>query len=138
MDEIEKRLSRSLKGFVLENPDFRQLEQTDKNLEIVLKFSNPGYGSIRGPLLLLRPRVLGEKGLVLERKPRHFPFQFEDASHETDVYEFELPKKYSVDDVPEPGRRRHGIRGLSQQNRGRQEQAAFLARVHTAASAGSA
>jgi hypothetical protein len=101
-EQIERRLSRSLKGFTLENTDLRQLDQTDKNLEISLKLSNPGYAQIRGPLMLLRPRVIGEKSLTLDRKPRHFPFQFEDASRETDVYEFELPKEYSVDDVPAP------------------------------------
>jgi len=47
-------------------------------------------------------RGFSERRGLLERKPRHFPFQFEDASHETDVYEFELPKEYSVEDVPEP------------------------------------
>lgn len=101
-EQIERRLSRSLKGFTLENTELRQLDQTDKNVEIDLKLSNPGYAQIRGPLMLLRPRVMGEKSLVLDRKPRHFPFQFEDATRETDVYEFELPKEYSVDDVPGP------------------------------------
>ena len=101
-DQMERRLSRSLKGFTLENVDVQQLEQTEKNLEIMLKLNNPGYGQIHGPLMLLRPRVIGEKSLALDRKPRHFPFQFEDTSRETDVYEFDLPKEYSVDDLPEP------------------------------------
>ena len=101
-DQIERRLSRSLKGFTLENTELRQLDQTDKNLEIAMKLSNPGYAQIRGPLMLLRPRVLGEKGFPMDRKPRRFPFQFEDATRETDVYEFELPKEYAVDDVPGP------------------------------------
>ena len=52
--------------------------------------------------MLVRPRVMGEKTLALDRKPRHFPFQFEATSRETDVYEIELPKEYVVDDVPEP------------------------------------
>jgi Domain of Unknown Function with PDB structure (DUF3857)/Transglutaminase-like superfamily len=101
-DQIERRLNRSLKGFTLETVDVRQLDQTDKNLDIMLKLTNPGYAQIRGPLMLLRPRVIGEKSLALDRKPRHFPFQWENASRETDVFEFELPKEYSVDDLPEP------------------------------------
>lgn len=101
-DQIERRLNRSLKGFTLENVDVRQLDQTDKSLDIVLKLTNPGYAQVRGPLMLLRPRVIGEKSLALDRKPRHFPFSFEDTSRETDVYEFELPTEYSVDDLPEP------------------------------------
>jgi len=101
-DEIEHRLTRSLKGFTLESVDFRHLDDTNTNLEIALKLTSPGYGQIRGPLMLLRPRVIGEKGLSLDRKPRHFPFSFEDTSRETDVFEFELPAEYTVDDLPDP------------------------------------
>ena len=99
---LERRLGRSLKGFSLEKSEIQQLDQRQQNLNIILKLTNPGYASIRGPLMLVRPRVLGEKSMALERKPRHRPIQFEDASRETDVYEFELPKEYVVDDVPEP------------------------------------
>src|SRR5580765_321267 len=100
--QLEHRLSRSLRGFNLENADIQQLDHSQQNLQIVFKLTDPGYAQIRGPLMLVRPRVMGEKALVLERKPRRLPFQFEDASRETDVYEFDLPKEYAIDDVPEP------------------------------------
>jgi hypothetical protein len=99
---LEHRLSRSLKGFNLENADIQQLDHSQQDLQIVFKLTDPGYAQIRGPLMLVRPRVMGEKALSLERKPRRLPFQFEDASRETDVYEFDLPKEYAIDDVPEP------------------------------------
>lgn len=101
-DEIERRLTRYLKGFTLESADFRHLDETNTNLEILLKLTSPAYGQIRGPLMLLRPRVIGEKALSLDRKPRHFPFSFEDTSRETDVFEFDLPSQYTVDDLPDP------------------------------------
>ncbi len=44
----------------------------------------------------------GAPAVILERKPRHFPFQFEGTSRETDMYEIDLPKEYVVDDVPDP------------------------------------
>jgi hypothetical protein len=100
--QLERRLGRSLQGFTLQTADIQPLDQPQENLLISLKFTDPGCGKIRGPLMLVRPRVLGEKSLTLERKPRHFPFQFEDTSRETDIYEFDLPKEYVVDDVPEP------------------------------------
>jgi hypothetical protein len=99
---LERRLSRSLKGFSLEKTDIQQLDQNQQNLSIAFKLTDPGYAQVRGPLMLLRPRVLGEKGVSLDRKPRHLPFQFENASCETDMFEFELPKEYVVDDIPEP------------------------------------
>jgi hypothetical protein len=99
---IEQRLSRSLKGFTLEKTDIQQLEQIQQTLVISLKLSDPGYGQVRGPLMLVRPRVLGEKSFALERKPRQYPYQFESKSRETDTFEIELPKEYAVEDVPDP------------------------------------
>lgn len=99
---IEHRLSRSLKGFTLEKTDIGQLEQIQQKLVISMKLSDPGYGQVRGPLMLVRPRVLGEKSFALERKPRQYPFQFESKSRETDSFEIELPKEYAVEDVPDP------------------------------------
>jgi transglutaminase-like putative cysteine protease len=100
--QLERRLNRSLKGFNLEELGIQQLEQLQQNLQLTFKLTDPGYAQIRGPLMLVRPRVLGEKALALEHKPRHLPFQFKDASRETDVYEFDLPKDYAVDDIPDP------------------------------------
>lgn len=99
---IERRLNRSLKGFTLEKTDIQHLDQIQDNLVISLKVTDPGYGQVRGPLMLVRPRVIGEKGFALERKPRLLPFQFQRTSHETDTFEIELPKEYTVEDVPEP------------------------------------
>jgi len=99
---IERRLSRSLQGFTLEKTDIEQLDQIQQKLVISLTLSEPGYGQVRGPLMLVRPRILGEKSFALERKPRLYPFQFERTSRETDVFEIELPKEYSVEDVPGP------------------------------------
>jgi len=86
----------------LENFDIKQLDQLQQDLVTSFRFANPGYAQVRGSLMLVRPRVMGEKTLSLDRKPRHFPFQFEATSRETDVYEIELPKEYVVDDLPEP------------------------------------
>jgi len=80
----------------------QQLNELQKDLVLKFKFTTPQYGQLRGPLMLVRPRVLGEKSFALEHKPHHFPFEFESASRETDVYEIELPADYKVDDIPDP------------------------------------
>jgi len=99
---IERRLSRSLKGFTLEKTEIQQLDQIQQKLVISLTLKEPTYGQLRGPLMLVRPRVLGEKSFALERKPRQYPFQFERASRETDTFEIELPKEYAIEDIPDP------------------------------------
>ena len=99
---IERGLNRSLKGFTLEKADIQKLDHIEDNLVISLRLTDPGYGQLRGPLMLVRPRILGEKTFALERKPRQHPYQFERTSRETDSFEIELPKGYTVDDVPDP------------------------------------
>ena len=99
---LEGELNKSLNGFTLESSEIQQLDQMKENLILNLKISAPAYAQTRGPLMLVRPRVLGEKSFSIETKPRHYAFVLGGASRETDVYEIELPAAYSVDDVPDP------------------------------------
>jgi transglutaminase-like putative cysteine protease len=102
-EHFEHFLGRSLKGFTLQSSSIQQLDDIQKDLLLNLKFDAPGYAQIRGPLMLLRPRILGEKSIDLDhRKPRQYPVEFDGTSKETDVYEIELPSGYAVDDLPEP------------------------------------
>jgi hypothetical protein len=104
-EHFELFLGRSLKGFTLQSTSIRQLDDIQKDLLLNLKFDAPGYAQIRGPLMLVRPRILGEKSFDLDRrKPRQYPVEFDGTSKETDVYEIELPSGYAVDDVPEPAK----------------------------------
>jgi len=54
-------------------------------------------------LMLVRPRVVGEKDLGLDfSKPRLYPVELHGSSKESDTYEIELPEGYTVDDIPDP------------------------------------
>jgi Domain of Unknown Function with PDB structure (DUF3857)/Transglutaminase-like superfamily len=99
---LERELNESLRGFTLQSSDIQQLDQFQKNLVLTLKFTTPQYAQTRGPLMLVRPRVLDEKSFEVETKPRHYPFVLGGVSDETDTYEIDLPAGYKVDDVPDP------------------------------------
>jgi transglutaminase-like putative cysteine protease len=101
---FERFLNRSLKGFTLQSTDIQHLDQVQNDLVLTYKFTSPQYAQIRGPLMLVRPRVLGEKSFEVEtRKPRLYPIELEgSASQQIDTYEIEIPQGYAVDDVPEP------------------------------------
>jgi Domain of Unknown Function with PDB structure (DUF3857) len=101
---FEHYLGRSLQGFTLESMDVQQAEQVQKNVLIKFKFSTPQYGQPRGPLMLVRPRVLGENSKSVEHKPRHYSVELGETAREIDNYEIEIPKGYTVDDVPDPAR----------------------------------
>jgi transglutaminase-like putative cysteine protease len=98
----ERRLSGSLQGFTLKDVSVQQLDEFQKDLLLTYHFVAPQYGQARGPLMLVRPRVLGVKSFDIERKPRHNPIEFDEVTRETDTYEIEVPSDYVVDDVPGP------------------------------------
>jgi transglutaminase-like putative cysteine protease len=102
--ELEHRLGRSLQAFTIESSDIQHLDQIQQDLIYRFKFTTQQYGRIRGPLMLVRPRVLGEKSAHVEqeRKPRRYPIELRRTSRETDTYEIEIPQDYKVDDLPDP------------------------------------
>jgi len=102
VQRIEKQLGVSLPGFTLQSTDIRQLNERDKELVLNYKLAVPNYAQTRGPLTLVRPRVLGEKAFAVDQKPRKYPIELRGTSRECDVYEIELPAGYKVDDIPEP------------------------------------
>jgi hypothetical protein len=62
----------------------------------------PGYAKSTGGLLLVRPRVVGDKssGLLETREPRQLPIEFDGPSLDTDTFEITLPAGYEVDELP--------------------------------------
>ena len=103
-DYFEHYLGRSLQGFTLDNVTIGQADQFQKDVLIDFKFSTTQYGQQRGPLMLVRPRVLGEKGAYVDNKPRHYPIELGQTAREIDDYEIEVPKGFAIDDVPDPAK----------------------------------
>jgi len=102
-ERLDRILGESLKGFTLENSKIEHLDDIQKDLRLGLKFTARGYAQVRGPLMLVRARVLGENSFTVDnRKPRQYPVVFEGTRKVTDSYEIELPPGYAVDDLPEP------------------------------------
>jgi hypothetical protein len=100
---LERFLAGSLTGFSLEKSESENLDHNEKDLILKYKFNARSYAKSAGPLLLVRPRVLGAMEMNWETdKPRKFPIEFRAASHETDVFEIELPEGFSVDELPDP------------------------------------
>lgn len=101
---FEHYLGRSLQAFTVESMSVEQADQNQKDVLTNFKFSTPQYGQQRGPLMLVRPRVLGESSAYVEHKARHYPIELEQTAREVDTYEIEIPKGYAVDDVPDPAK----------------------------------
>ncbi len=99
---LERFLGRMVGNFQLDSVTAENLDEIDKDLIIRYKFSAEHYAKNAGPLLLVRPRVLGEKlGSLDMTKPRHYPYAFDVPTLQTDSFEFNLPEGYKVDELPE-------------------------------------
>ncbi len=99
---VENFLNQSLKQFSLQNPHIEGLETRGK-LTLKYGFTTTSYAQKIGALMLVRPRVVGEKDLGLDfSKPRLYPVELHGSSKESDTYEIELPEGYTVDDIPDP------------------------------------
>ena len=80
------------------------VKQTDQPFGFNYSFESQNYAKNAGTLLLVRPRVIGNKGLgFLETKePRKFPIELEEPTRDTDTFEITIPSGYTVDDLPPP------------------------------------
>jgi hypothetical protein len=99
---LEKFLGRMMGNFQLDSVDAENLDDIEKDLIIRYKFTADHYAKNAGSLLLVRPRVLGEKlGALDMTKPRHYAYEFDAPTLQTDIFEFSLPDGYKIDELPE-------------------------------------
>ena len=108
---IETMLARSLATYRLTNASISNLEQTE--LPFVFNYSlvAENYAKTAGGLLLVRPRVVGNKSsdLLETKEPRQYPVVFDGPSQDTDTFEITIPAGYEVDDLPQPVNAEYGF-----------------------------
>jgi uncharacterized protein DUF3857/transglutaminase superfamily protein len=104
---MESFLGFSLAGFTLQGLKAVNLEQHSDFLSLEYSFSTGGYAKAAGDLLLVRPRVLGNKGggalaAAFDEKAgkRKYPVEFPETTVQSDVFEIILPGGYQVDELP--------------------------------------
>jgi hypothetical protein len=99
---LESSLGSSLTNFSLTSAQLGNLEKYDENLMVHYKFAVDAYAKTAGNLLIIRPRVIGEKGSsILTGKPRKYPIEFTEATLQTDNFDITLPAGYVVDELPQ-------------------------------------
>ena len=101
---IETSLAHSLASFQITKASILNLHAQDQPFVYNYSFTADRYAKLVGNLLIVRPRVLGQKSSdILERKePRKYPVEFDGPQKDVDVYEITLPAGYVVDDLPPP------------------------------------
>jgi hypothetical protein len=100
-DAIETEIAHDVPGVVLNSLQFIQPSALDKPLEVHYKLSAPQYAHQAGPLLLVRPRVVGSHVMTFNDKPRSVPFDLTATGHWRDSFDITLPAGYVVDETPD-------------------------------------
>ncbi len=98
----ERHVGEDLPGVILDSFQFVQPSSLAKPLELSFKVTVPNYAHQAGPLLLVRPRVLGDLSDPLEDKPRHVPIDLSATGRWRDSFDIALPAGYVVDETPDP------------------------------------
>jgi Domain of Unknown Function with PDB structure (DUF3857) len=90
-------------GFQIDSFNLENENDIDKDLVLRYKFTASHYAKTAGPLLLVRPRIVGEMAGAFDvTKPRHYAYDFDAPFLRSDSVEITLPEGYSVDELPEP------------------------------------
>ena len=101
---IEHRMNEEFNGASLESVDFENLDDVSKEFKIHIKFKASRYAVNAGPLILVKPRVMGTFGGFVDRddKPRQFAYEFESSEMRKDDFTIQLPAGFAVDELPKP------------------------------------
>jgi hypothetical protein len=100
--DLEKSVAHDLPGVILESYQYVQPPDLDLPLLLEYKVTVPQYAHTAGPLLLVRPRVVGDDAIPFDDKPRTFPIDLEATGRWHDSFDITLPAGYVIDDLPDP------------------------------------
>ncbi len=95
----------TLGSFRIDSFDLVNGDDIEKDFIIRYKFTSDHYAKNAGPLLLVRPHVVGEMAGGLDAsKPRHYAYEFLAPFSRSERVEITLPEGYKVDELPAPAR----------------------------------
>jgi hypothetical protein len=98
----EKYVASTIPGVTLDAFQFVQPSELDKPIEFHYKVTARQYSHQAGPLLLVRPRVVGSFALPFDDKPRIYPIDLDATGRWRDSFDIAIPAGYVVDETPDP------------------------------------
>jgi hypothetical protein len=98
----ENRFAHDLPGVVLTSFQFVQPPALDKPLVFHYQITAGQYAHTAGPLLLVRPRVVGSFVVPFDNKPRTLPINLSATGRWHDSFDITIPQGYVVDETPDP------------------------------------
>jgi hypothetical protein len=101
-DYLDHVLGSDFTTFTVSAFKVQNADALNKDLTTSYSLTADRFGKAMGPLLMVRPRVLGSDELEADRKERHVPINLGETMQEQDDYSITLPAGYAVDEIPDP------------------------------------
>jgi hypothetical protein len=99
---LERILGATLGNFQVKDFTVLNADELDRDFVLRYRFTVDHYAKTAGPLLLVRPRVVGEFADYLDAgKPRHYAYEISAPYYNSETVEIALPDGYQVDELPE-------------------------------------
>lgn len=99
---LDHDLMQDFPAFAMTDLKVENAEALNKELTTSYAVVSDRFAKPMGPLLMVRPRVLGREGLNVDREARRVPIDLEETKRSQDDYEIELPAGFVVDELPPP------------------------------------
>jgi len=100
---LDKTLAQDFTTFSVSDFKVQNADAFNKDLITSYTVAASRFGKPMGPLLMIRPRVLGSDGLEVDHKKRHnVPINLDETMQEHDDYTIALPAGYTIDEIPDP------------------------------------
>ena len=99
---LDNVLGQDFRSFAVSDFKVENASVLNKDLTTSFGITADGYARTMGVLLVLRPRVLGSDGPVVDQKPRQVPVNLHQTMQEKDDFSIALPAGYTVDETPDP------------------------------------
>ena len=100
-ESLEKNVARDIAGASLVSYEFKEPPDLEKPLELNLNVTAPQYAKSAGPLILVRTRVMVDRSMPFDDKPRTVPINLDASGRWHDSFDIRLPEGYAVDELPE-------------------------------------
>jgi hypothetical protein len=99
---LDHILERDFTTFSATDVKAENVNSLGQDFTLTYSISADRYARAIGPLLMVRPRVLGDLDIDTDHKKRTVPINLGETMQAVDEYSIELPAGYSIDEVPDP------------------------------------
>ena len=101
-EALDHSLSRDMAAFSMSDLKVENTNDLAKALTVSYSLKADHFAQEMGPLLTVRPRVLGQESLAVDNRRRELPIDLGETRQIHDDFTIALPAGFTVDEVPAP------------------------------------